>query len=75
MISATDTGESGVSRPHHPPQVITLSRPGLNRDSSIAAVRLDVWCGPLCGSSETLLLARKLGMRWRVWHAFLHRVS
>jgi hypothetical protein len=57
------------------PPRIRISGAGLNGDSTIAAVRLDVWCGPLCGSGETLLLARKPGKRWRVWHRFLHVVS
>jgi hypothetical protein len=58
-----------------PPPRAKLSRPGFNRDSTIAAIRLDVSCGPSCGSGETLLLARKPGKRWRVWHSFLHWVS
>ena len=58
-----------------PPLRVRVSRAGMNGDSTIAAVRLDVWCGPLCGSGETLLLARKPGKRWRVWHRFLHVVS
>ena len=58
-----------------PPSRVTLSRPGFNRDSTIAAIRVDVRCGPLCGAGETLLLARKPGTRWRVWYSFLHWVS
>jgi hypothetical protein len=58
-----------------PPPRVRISRPGLNGDSTIAAVRLNVWCGPLCGSGETLLLARKPGKRWRVWHRFVHVIS
>jgi hypothetical protein len=61
--------------PKPPPPRVKLSRPGFNGDSTVAAVRLDVWCGPLCGSGETLLLARKPGKRWRVWHRFVHVIS
>jgi hypothetical protein len=52
-----------------------LSRPGFNADSTIAALRVDYWCGFLCGASQTLLLARRPGLRWRVWYAMLHWVS
>ena len=52
-----------------------LSRPGFNRDSTIAAVRIDYVCGPLCGVGETLLLARKPGKRWRIWHSFVHVIA
>jgi hypothetical protein len=72
VLLPRDTSEWPVNQP---PPSIRISRPGLNGDSTIAAVRLDVWCGGLCGSGETLLLARKPGKRWRVWHRFLHVVS
>lgn len=76
IATSAHTAQTSLhSREHRPSMVIAVSRPGFNRDSSIAAVRLDVWCGPICGSARTLLLARKPGMRWRVWHGFLHRVS
>ncbi len=70
-----DTAEGPPSPKRAPPTIVTLSRPGFNGDSTIAAIRLDVWCGPICGAGQTLLLARKPGKRWRVWYSFLHRVS
>jgi hypothetical protein len=54
---------------------LRLYRPGFNGDSTIAAVRYDYWCGPMCGAGETLLLARKPGHRWRIWYAFTHWIS
>ena len=57
------------------PPTVKLSRPGFNRDSTIAAVRGEVACGRQCGYGETLLLARRPGKRWRVWYSFLHWVA
>lgn len=54
---------------------VTLSWPGFNRDSTIAVVDVSVWCGFLCGSGETLYLARRPGFRWRVWMSRLRWVS
>jgi hypothetical protein len=70
-----DTAEGKPNPRRAPPTRITLSRPGFNGDSTIAAIRIDVSCGPLCGAGQTLLLARKPGKRWRVWYSFLHWVS
>jgi hypothetical protein len=72
VLLPSDTTEWPLNRKRPPPPRIRLSRPGFNGDSTIAALRMDMWCGPLCGSGETLLLARKPGNRWRVWHAFGH---
>jgi hypothetical protein len=58
-----------------PPPRVTLSRAGFNGDSTIAALRVDMACGPLCGVGETLLLARRPGTRWRVWFSFVHVIS
>ena len=47
--------------------VLQLSKPGFNSDSTIAAVRLRPlggWCGQ---PTRVLLLARRPGLRWRVW--------
>ena len=70
-----DTAEWPSSPKRAPPPRVTLSRPGFNGDSTIAAIRMDVSWGPLCCSGETLLLARRPGKRWRVWYSFLHWVS
>jgi hypothetical protein len=75
VLLPADTTDRRWNPKAAPPPRAKLSRPGFNRDSTIAAIRLDVSCGPLCGSGETLLLARKPGKRWRVWHSFLHWVS
>ncbi len=74
LLPADTTDWSLNSKRAFPPRA-SLSRPGFNGDSTIAAIRLDVSCGPLCGSGQTLLLARKPGKRWQVWHSFLHWVS
>ena len=44
-----------------------LSVAGFNRDSTIAAVHLESYCGGLCGIAETVLLARRPGKEWKVW--------
>ena len=75
VLLPSDTTEWPVQQQRAPPPRIQLSRPGFNGDSTIAALRVDVWYGPMCCSGETLLLARKPGKRWRVWHSFLHWVS
>ena len=51
--------------------LITLSRPGFNADSTLAAIQVSALCGPLCGSSQTLFLARRPGIAWHVWGGHL----
>jgi hypothetical protein len=75
VLLPSDTTEWPPWSGHSPPPRVRLSRPGFNADSTIAAVRLDYWCGPLCGSGRTLLLARRPGLRWRVWYALGHWIS
>jgi hypothetical protein len=75
VLLPSDTTEWSVNPKRAPPPRIRLSRPGFNGDSTIAALRMDVWCGPLCGDGATLLLARRPGKQWRIWHAFGHWVS
>jgi hypothetical protein len=70
-----DTAEWPPTPKRAPPPRVMLSRPGFNGDSTIAALRVDVSCGPICGAGETLLLARRPGTRWRIWYSFLHWVS
>jgi hypothetical protein len=74
LVVLQDTTEWLVNSARPPAPVIRLSRPGFNLDSTIAAVRMDLWCGPICGADETVLLARRPGKRWRIWHSFLHVV-
>ena len=52
-----------------------LSRPGFNRDSTIAVVRSTYWCGMRCAHGITRVLARRPGYQWRVWMSWLHWVS
>jgi hypothetical protein len=52
------------------PVILSLSRPGFNHDSTIAAVRADVDCGAVCGSGQVILLSRRPGFRWLIWIAF-----
>lgn len=52
-----------------------LSNIGFNRDSTIAAIRVSFWCGPVCGVGETMLLARKPGAEWRIWFSILAWIS
>lgn len=54
---------------------IAMSRPGFNADSTIAAIRVSILCGPMCGSGETLFLARHPGAKWRVWGGHTEWVS
>jgi hypothetical protein len=75
VLLPSDTTEWPLNPKRLPPQRIRLSHAGFNGDSTIAALRIDVWCGPLCGDGATLLLARRPGKRWRVWHAFGHWIS
>jgi TonB family protein len=55
--------------------ILFISRPGFNRDSTIAAVRTELQCGNLCGSGQVLLLSRRPGYRWRVWCSFALWIS
>jgi hypothetical protein len=57
-----------------PPRV-QLSGPGFNRDSTIGAINMAVQCGIQCGWTETLLLARRPGRRWRIWYSFTHLIA
>lgn len=52
-----------------------LSRAGFNADSTVAAISLEWWCGGRCGHGATLLLARRPGFRWAIWHYHVHWVS
>lgn len=54
---------------------VTVWAPGFNRDSTIAAVNISVWCGMRCGRGETLYLARRPGHRWRIWDGRLQWIS
>ncbi len=63
-------------RPDQPNEPrIWFSRAGFNRDSTVAAINVQFWCGYLCGHGVTLLLARRPGNQWKVWHGFLHWIS
>ena len=64
-------GPTGWDRRAH----IRLSAPGFNADSTMAAVRVDYWCGPLCGHGATVVLARRPGYRWRIWYHRIHWIS
>jgi hypothetical protein len=75
VLLPSDTSAWPLPSSHLPPARATLSQPGFNADSTIAAMRVDYWCGPLCGSGRTLLLARRPGTKWRVWHAVTHWIS
>jgi hypothetical protein len=59
----------------HKISLVRLSGVGFNRDSTIAVVRTSFWCGIICGAGQTLLLARRPGYEWHVWHSILHWVS
>jgi hypothetical protein len=54
---------------------LRLSNPGFNADSTIAAIRVGVLCGPLCGEGAIWLLARRPGFRWRVWRTVVTWIS
>ncbi len=54
---------------------LVLSRPGFNHDSTLAAIRVSVVCGMLCGNGATVFLARRPGFRWRIWLWETHWVS
>jgi hypothetical protein len=75
VLLPRDTTDWPSNPKHAPPPRVKLSRPGFNGDSTIAAIRMDMSCGPLCGSDETLLLARRPGKRWRVWASSVHSIS
>ena len=47
-----------------------LSRPGFNNDSTIAVIR-SVELGPSFGLETVLLLARRPGYRWKVFHGLV----
>ena len=70
-----DTTDWPLSPKRSPPPRIKLSRPGFNGDSTIAAIRMDMWCGTLCGHGATLLLARRPGKQWQIWDAIGHWIS
>jgi len=57
------------------PARVQFSRPGFNRDSTIAAVNINVDCGIQCGWLETLLLARTPGKRWQIWYSYTHVIA
>lgn len=75
VLLPSDTTEWPPRSEPPPPPRVRFSGPGFNADSTIAVLRVDYWCGFLCGSGETLLLARHPGMRWRIWYALRHWVS
>jgi len=54
---------------------VWVSRPGFNHDSTIAVIEFSIICGGLCGSGETLFLARRPGFEWRIWNGQLHWIS
>jgi hypothetical protein len=74
-VLPSDTTDWARNPKRMPAPRIRLTRPGFNGDSTIAAIRMDVWCGFMCGSGQTFLLARKPGKRWRIWHAFMHWIA
>jgi hypothetical protein len=63
-------GRDSLPVPH-----LSLSMPGFNADSTLAAIEVSYWCGELCAHGATLLLARRPGYRWRVWQYHVHWVS
>lgn len=67
---------NGGKRPFAPiiPR-ITMSRPGFNRDSTIAVIDVSIVCGGLCGAGQTLFLARRPVFQWRAWGGQTHWVS
>jgi hypothetical protein len=75
VLLSRDTTDWPMNLKRSLPPRVKLSRPGFNRDSTIAALRIDVWCGPLCGHGSTLLLARRPGKQWQVWDAIGHWIS
>ncbi len=54
---------------------LRMSRPGFNADSTLAAIRVSYWCGWLCAAGQVWLLARRPGLRWRVWYVRTDWVS
>ena len=72
-LVTTETSERVPGRERLP--VIWLSRAGFNRDSTVAAVRIESWCGLVCGAGQTLLLARRPGTRWQIWYALTDWIS
>ena len=54
---------------------VRLWQPGFNRDRTIATIDVQYWCGPLCGAGETLFLARRPGLAWRIFGGHVHWVS
>jgi hypothetical protein len=54
-----------------PIPMMWIWRPGFNADSTIAAIRVQFWCGTACAHESTILLARRPGRQWRIWHEVL----
>lgn len=67
--------QSGQPVPGAQVMRLWLSRPGFNADSTMAAIRITVLCGLRCGSGEVWLLARRPGVRWRIWRRITSWVS
>lgn len=55
-----------------PIPMMWIWRPGFNADSTIAAVQVQFWCGVACAHEATILLARRPGHQWRIWHEVLN---
>jgi hypothetical protein len=74
-LARADTIPGRPPKDFRPTPRLRLSHPGFNRDSTIAVIRVDFWCGYLCGAGETLFLARHPGYAWRIWYIALAWVS
>jgi hypothetical protein len=75
VLLHSDTTDWPPNPKRSPPPRVQLSRPGFNRDSTIAAINMAVQCGMQCGWTQTLLLARRPGKRWRIWYSFTHSIA
>jgi hypothetical protein len=75
VLLQSDTTDWPPNPERSRPPRVQLSGPGFNRDSTIGAINMAVQCGIQCGWTETLLLARRPGKRWRIWYSFTHLIA
>jgi hypothetical protein len=75
ILLPSETTDWSPSPKRSLPSRVQLSGPGFNRDSTIGAINMAVHCGIQCGWTETLLLARRPGKRWRIWYSFTHLIA
>jgi hypothetical protein len=75
VLLQSDTTDWPLNPRRSLPPRVQLSGPGFNQDSTIGAINMAVQCGLQCGWTETLLLARRPGQRWRIWYSFTHLIA